>query len=169
MENENGAVSRPDSQRDDALRGHGDKVKLWFPLPEEDIEATGFQAESLWADPLGDGRYQLDNIPFHLYDVSFRDVVSATEIDGVLTFRQVVRRQGHSTYRAYLKDPHDSNSDAVTQWMDELSALGASTEGGRRLIAIDVPPEADIHAIYALLERGEAAEIWSFEEGHYGR
>ena len=37
-----------------------------------------------------------------------------------------------------------------------------------RLLAIDVPPETDVHAAYALLEKGETDGFWDFEEGHCG-
>ncbi len=33
--------------------------------------------ENIWATPLGDGTYRLENPPFFVYDVSFDDVVSA--------------------------------------------------------------------------------------------
>lgn len=38
----------------------------------------------------------------------------------------------------------------------------------RRLLAIDVPPEADIHQVYAQLQAGESEGNWVFEGGHYG-
>lgn len=37
-----------------------------------------------------------------------------------------------------------------------------------RLFAIDVPPEADIHGVYSMLEDGEREGAWDFEEGHCG-
>jgi hypothetical protein len=36
------------------------------------------------------------------------------------------------------------------------------------LIAIDVPPHADVHAVYGALELGEKDRRWEFEEAIVG-
>ena len=36
------------------------------------------------------------------------------------------------------------------------------------LLAVDIPPNVDIHKAYELLDYGEQAGIWGFEEGHCG-
>jgi hypothetical protein len=52
-----------------------------------------------------------------------------------------------------------------------LEDLGCTFEGSdageRRLYSIDVPPEADIEAIYRLLESAEDRGEWEFEEAHF--
>jgi hypothetical protein len=143
-------------------------VKIRFFLPEEDRDG-GIVSEGMWATSLGDGRYRLDNIPFFIYDVSYNDLVSAEDVEGILTFRLVVRSGGHSTYRVFHRDKAVATPAALDERLAALRALGASTEGAKRVTAIDVPPDADIDAIYALLEAGEAEDFWGFEEGHFGR
>jgi Domain of unknown function (DUF4265) len=50
-----------------------------------------------------------------------------------------------------------------------LEKDGCTFEGAReKLLAVDVPPRADIYGVYALLQRGEDAGAWEFEEGHCG-
>ncbi len=50
-----------------------------------------------------------------------------------------------------------------------LQELGCTYErANRRLIAIDVPPRTDVYAVYRVLEEGEKAKYWEFEEGHCG-
>ena len=146
----------------------GELVKITFHLPEED-QTDSVKSEGMWAFDLGDGRYRLDNVPFFLYGVSIEDIVSAELVDGILVFREIVSRGGHSTYRIYMKGPDRARAAGLEERLAEIKALGASLERANRvLIAIDIPPEADIFAIYKLLEAGEDATLWTFDEGHVG-
>jgi hypothetical protein len=90
--------------KSDDPAGSSEFVKISFPLSEED-QVGSLKSEGLWAVPLGDGRYRVQNIPFFLYGVSLEDIVSAEQVDGFLTFREVVSSSGHSTYRVFLRDP----------------------------------------------------------------
>jgi uncharacterized protein DUF4265 len=55
-----------------------------------------------------------------------------------------------------------------TAW-ERLQALGCTYEqASSHLLLVDVPPHADIYAVYVLLEEGENAGVWDFEEGHCG-
>ncbi|MBA2303960.1 MAG: DUF4265 domain-containing protein [Acidobacteria bacterium] len=50
-----------------------------------------------------------------------------------------------------------------------LSSYGCTFErADKRLVAIDVPPDADISGVYRALEEGGHTGEWDFEEGHYG-
>ncbi|QRN96917.1 DUF4265 domain-containing protein [Archangium violaceum] len=140
-------------------------VKLTFPL---DASAWhGSATEILWAEKVTDSQYRLRNTPFYAYGVSAEDVVFAREQDGRLVFAGVARHGGHSTYRIIKA----KGSDPVRfqeRWAP-LQKLGCSyEEGPGGLLAVDVPPELTIHAAYSLLEQGEEARVWSFEEGHCG-
>jgi hypothetical protein len=79
----------------------------------------------------------------------------------------VAARSGHSTYRLVL--PEDTNEEKfLTDWV-RLGELGCTYERAtRRYVAIDVPPHADIYAVYQVLEEGERTCQWEFEEGHCG-
>jgi hypothetical protein len=144
-----------------------DLIKIFFPIvPSSTHETTG---EWLWAKPAGGHRYEVDNSPFDLYDISLADVVEAEEIEGVLTFRSIVRRGGHSTYRIRL-GRNLTHQDFQKLW-PAFEALNCSYEGAssERLYSIDVPPEADVSKVYSLLEAGEAESKFEFEEAHYCR
>lgn len=55
-----------------------------------------------------------------------------------------------------------------------LEKLGCSCEtthrhtsyGHRQLYSVDVPPEADIDAVRALLDEGDRDGAWIFQDGH---
>ena len=143
------------------------KVKLVIPLrPGAD---HGWGAENLWAEPVGEDRYRLRNIPTGAFDASLDDVVEAFEgTDGRLTFDRVTERGGHSTYRIVLED--DTDEDTFSRRWAPLQEAGCRYESHSEepLYAVDVPPEADIHRVYELLADGERDGIWDFEEGHCG-
>jgi hypothetical protein len=137
-------------------------VKVTIALKDD-----AYAVETLWAAPVGDGRYQLRNVPFLAYGFSEDDVVTAAEDNGRLVVADVAKRSGHSTYRIFLPEPTDEIVFAPL-WKP-LADLGCTYErANMRLIAIDVPPDTDVYAVYEVLEHGERAKTWAFEEGHCG-
>ena len=139
-------------------------VKVTFDLPEKD---GTFATESLWAEPIGDDLYRLRNVPFYLCGFSEQDTVKAEEHEGRLVVRSIVERGGHSTYRIFL--PEQTTEEQFSKDWVSLGKLGCTYERAtRRLVGIDVPPHADVYAVYDVLERGEKDRLWEFEEGHCG-
>jgi hypothetical protein len=139
-------------------------AKIVFNLPESHVSVS---TESLWAEPLGAGLYRLRNVPFYMYGVSEQDIVRAEENEGRLVVTGIVDRGGHSTYRIFLPE-RTSEEEFSKDWIS-LRELGCTYERAtRRLIAIDVPPHADVYAVYEALESGERDRLWEFEEGHCG-
>jgi hypothetical protein len=140
-------------------------VKVFFDIPEKD--GSVMKTESLWAEPLGGDRYLLRNVPFLVFGFSEQDVLTAKEDNGALVVTGVAIRGGHSTYRLVL--PEDTTEEEFLQDWTPLNELGCTYERAtRRFVAIDVPPPADIYAVYKALEDGESAGRWEFEEGHCG-
>jgi hypothetical protein len=144
----------------------GKLVKILFEL-EEKRHKDGYATETMWAEEVASGRYRLRNIPFHVYEVSFEDIVFAKYSEGILSFSGVSMRGGHSTYRLFLSENLEQG-EFVKLW-NPIEKLGCTYEGAtKRLLAVDVPPHADIYEVYKCLEKGEAEGVWHFEEGHCG-
>ena len=144
------------------------RVKIHFELSAED-RASGVDAENLWAEELGSGKFKIDNIPFYAYGIALGDIVLAGQVDGRLTFKEVIAHSGHSTYRILVKDDSGFESDPFKGLSQRLQELGCEYEvAKRRWIAIDVPPATDVFTVYKLLESGEEQDLWTFEEGHCG-
>jgi hypothetical protein len=147
-----------------------DLVKLDFALDPTEWHQTA--VERVWARkiPTDDGTLavELQNTPFHARGVSHLDIVRATETAGHLTFQCPLLPSGHSTYRLLLNGPSPGFAAA---W-DRLAQHGCTYERGdiqgRRIFAVDVPANADIHAVYRALQDGAAQGIWDFDEGHCG-
>lgn len=139
-------------------------VKVLLPL---DVGAWhGSEAETLWAEPLGGDEFRIQNSPFFAFGVSHEDIVLAEVVHRRLQFKAVVARSGRSTYRLWLHTPDTTSRAFIAAWTP-LEQLGCSYEGGL-VYSVDVPASADIQVVYALLQAGETAGVWDFEEGHCG-
>jgi hypothetical protein len=126
----------------------------------------GSATETMWATPIGRDEFMLENSPFYAYGVSFGDTVLAPRQDGMPVFKEVIRRSGHSTYRLLIDDAQSSNFE---KFWEPLRERGCTYEEGiKPLLAVDVPPQANIFEVYRLFEAGEKSGVWSFEEGHCG-
>ena len=128
-------------------------------------EHHGSATERLWAKPMGGGRFRLRNTPFYARNVSVEDVVLGRTDGASVTFVAPVVRGGHSTYR--IRSHLAVSDEEFRRFWGPLEALGCSFEQGP-VLAVDVPPGLDIYEVYGLLEAGEAAGAWDFEEGHCG-
>lgn len=140
------------------------RIKVGFPTPSE----SPGRLEFLWARPLEDGNYEVDSIPLLVFGIASGDVVATavSELDGMI-FSRVVRPGGHSTYRVMATETADLQQ--FDDYLSKLKLLGCSFErASKRFIAIDVPPATDVYRAYGLLEEGQTAGIWLFEEGHCG-
>jgi hypothetical protein len=123
--------------------------------------------ERLWARPLGGNRFQIQNVPFYAYGISYDDEVHATTVGDDNILEAVVKRGGHSTYRIFVTNGEELRR--FQEFWQPLERAGCTVERAtERLFAVDVPPESDIYTVYDMLQAGENASIWGFEEAHVG-
>ncbi|MFI8280045.1 DUF4265 domain-containing protein [Streptomyces sp. NPDC085929] len=142
-------------------------VKVHFRM---DIDEDGWppaSVESLWAVDLGDSTVRLDNTPWFVRGVASGDIINVEfDGDGVLWAGETVRPSQNCTIRLIvLKD--DGSAAARQSVLEVFHRLGTTGEGIEqfRMVALDLPPEADLPRIRTLLEHGEAKEWWHWEEG----
>ncbi|PYV32402.1 MAG: hypothetical protein DMG22_13400, partial [Acidobacteria bacterium] len=107
------------------------------------------------------------NTPLYAEGFSYGDVVEARPVEGGFIVQRVARRGGHSTY-VFLLSKEAAESHGWPKFWQPLEELGCRYESRGRLYAVDVPPEVDVHKAYQLLEAGEKAGVWGFQEQHYG-
>jgi len=127
-------------------------------------------SEGLWAEPLGDDQFRIDNTPWFVVNLAAEDVVTALAgSDGVLWATGKVRWAGRCTIRVIPRrdGPLAGDRQAV---LDLFAPFGVSGEGIEQfgMVALDVPPEVDVAAVKAMLKAGEADGRWYFEEGCIG-
>jgi hypothetical protein len=136
-------------------------VKVVFELEKDEDDYPPADYEGLWAIPVGEGLFQIDNIPFFAQEIALGDVVSAIPEGGELRFQQVVRPSGHRTLRLIIYDKEQV--PAVRKLLEER---GCASEGSHipGLISVDVPPSVSLAMLRSLLDAGEAQERWGYEE-----
>ncbi len=125
-------------------------AKISFRVPDHE---GGANVETLWATPIGNDHYKLDNSPFYAYGVSWQDTVWAPfdAREGMATFQSVVTRSGHRTIRIIV-DPPVSYVNASELLLQRLVALGCSYEGATGgYISVDIPPSVDLQDVHAYL------------------
>jgi hypothetical protein len=142
-------------------------VKVVFDLEPSDWHS--YAAETAWGEDCGGGKVRLQNVPFAVYGYSLDDIVFVEFRDGRSHVVGVCMRGGHSTYRLILSEGVALTGDKFERSWKPLEGLGCSFEvGHERLLAMDVPPEANIFEVYMFLEQGESSGVWNFEEAHCG-
>jgi len=138
---------------------------------ELEVDADGWPpvgAERVWAEPLGADTYRVDNTPWFVRDIAADDIVRAVAPDDQSwpVYVERVRWSGNYTVRIipFSAGPLRGSLQAV---LDLLTPLGADGEGAGTypIVALTIPPEADIGSIRALLDQGEREGWWEFEEG----
>ena len=138
------------------------QVKILFALEQDEDGYPPVNVESVWARKTSDNFYELDNIPFYVRGISYKDVVDvARDDEGALNFKNIVRRSGHSTVRVIVSDLKDRDD-----LRKKLEDFGCSWEGSNQpsLIAVDIPPEVKLASVLQFLEKGFEQERWDYEE-----
>lgn len=141
-------------------------VKIRFKLVVDEEGWPPVVSEGLWAEPMGDGRYRIDNTPWFVPNLAADDIVMADDRDGKLWATGRVQWSGRLTLRVipFPEGPLRGDRRAV---LDSFAPLGVTGEGVEQygIVALDVPADADLHAIKTLLLAGGADGRWDYEEG----
>ena len=138
-------------------------VKIVFKL---DVDADGYppsEFEGVWATPLGEDRFRIDNVPFFVKAVANGDVVRAIKnSDGEFIFDEIVERGGHSTVRIFVTEEGDREAIRLA-----IKELGCDSEAShiKRLCSVDIPPSIPYKNIKKVLDAWEADGRIEYEEG----
>jgi len=138
---------------------HNSQVKLKFCIEPDEDGYPPFRVESVWASPLSDGTFRLDNIPFFAYEVADGDVVTAKVLDGELFFEGVAQASGNSVIRVIVNDER-----SIPQLRAQLLALGCDSEWWQKLVSVNIPAGVSYTPVLRLLEEGQDNDKWGFEE-----
>lgn len=135
-------------------------TKIYVDLPEH----WSTSGESMWAKSLGDDLYEIDNVPFHAYGINWKDVVRAIAPDerSKPQVVEVVRPSGHRTLRFFFSG--ELGEEQQKPYLAAIRELGNDIErADERLVAVDIPPEADYGATCDLLARFETEGVLEYE------
>lgn len=141
-------------------------VKVAFDLPPD----APTQGETLWAKPLGGGRYKLDNTPWYAKGVALDDVIRCDEQPNQLPkFQEVVERGGNRTIRVFVPEG-ESHGAVKKEVCDYLLGAGCAyeTQGpGKGLIAVTIPRAVPWDPILEHLNQLEREKIAFWESGNF--
>jgi hypothetical protein len=106
----------------------------------------GGHVETLWAEPLPDGHYRIDNIPLEIFNISLGDIVTGSTRNDLLYFDELYQKSGNQTIRirvaAGLNSPGGMNVRQV------LDSVGACYEAyGDTLLSANVPSGVDVEEL----------------------
>jgi len=134
------------------------------------IRLQGPQArdsETLWASPIADNLYRLENSPFFAYGVSWEDLVEAKPSeDQVLEYVRCVKKSGNRTLRVIFQNFRSSDEPAQAI-LKQLTELGGSYEGMRpRLVSVNVPPKVELQRVTDFLNNQSGIQ-WEYADPTY--
>lgn len=142
-------------------------AKVLIRVEAADWHSVG--SETLWATPVGPNSYRLENSPFYAKGFSYLDVVFA-EFDadeGFPVAQRVLQSSGHSTYALWVVASAESNGQFARYWQP-IQELGCTFEGARsQLLSVDVPASANVVEAFRLMQLGEEAGVWYFQEQNH--
>jgi hypothetical protein len=146
-------------------------VRVRFDLPDDGSGWPPASSEGLWAAPLPEPHHvRLDNAPWFVRGAAADDVyrVSA-DGDGVLWAVESVSWSGNCTIRVIVFRDGPLAGD-MGRALGTFAPFGVDGEGMEqyRLLALNVPPEADLAAVKRVLKEGATNGWWAFEEGCVG-
>ncbi len=112
----------------------------------------GDNIETLWAVELGNNLFRLDNSPFFAYDVSWQDIVEATEeAENFYEFVRVVEKSGNRTVRIIFEN-FSGKDEQGKQILSNITNLGCSYEGANpKFISITIPSTANFESVIGYL------------------
>lgn len=142
------------------MAGRDGLVKIHVDLPNH--PATG--GESMWAKPIADDLYRLENVPFYAYGLNYLDVVKAVPqtTEAVPEIVAVVRPSGHTTLRCFFDASVERERQAAL--LEELTKFGAGYERATAtLVAIDISAAGSYGEVYDQLDKWERAGLLYFE------
>ncbi len=147
-----------------------DHVKVRFELEQDELGWPPASSEGLWALPVGEDLFELDNNPWFAMNVAAGDVFRARpDGDGVLWAAEKVRSSGNCTLRVIpFKDgPLAGDRQAV---LDAFAPFGVDGEGIEQfgMVSLNVPSDAALAEVKGLLQRGVRDGWWDYDEGCIG-
>jgi hypothetical protein len=138
-------------------------VKIRLPLLGAARE-SGFEFESVWAEPLGGNQYRIWNVPVFSYNVEMRAVVECNAApDGGFPIASRILQQGDCLgIRLYFMQ--SATDDQINEVLELLSARRALFEKyNERLWAVGVRTPDDYRWVGAALDSYVKQGILKFE------
>lgn len=149
------------------VEGGDGVVRVRFQLDQDEDGWPPVGSEGVWAEPLGDDQYRIRNTPWFVLNLAYEDVVAAlADGDGVLWAMGERIWSGRMTVRVipFRAGPLGGDRQAVLDAFEPFGVTGEGTEEWG-IVALDIPPDADLAAVKRELREGQADGRWDYDEG----
>jgi hypothetical protein len=136
-------------------------VEVSFPVKQDESGYPSVSREQIWCIEDADDLFVIDNIPFYAMDVSLGDEIRTEIRDDARWFGSLVKASQNTTLRVFAR-----NKEIAPLIIPQLETFGGLTEKmeDSGLIAVSLPPTADIAGALAYLDRESNAGNLTFEE-----
>ncbi len=148
--------------------GRDGLVHVVFELEVDDEGWPPVSGERVWAEPLGSDSYRIENTPWFVRNIAADDIVRAVPSNDTSWPVYVKKIRWGGNYAIRIIPFRTGRLAGSLQAVLELCAAhGAYGEGAGTypIVALTIPPEADITRLRALLKQGQAEGWWDYEEG----
>jgi hypothetical protein len=140
--------------------------KVYFKLEPNDWH--GMSTESMWCRKIGINTYELRNLPFYFLGIAFGDIFDTERINGIIFYKQIISRSGHSCYRFFLNNQVSHSGEVIEMILNCFNDMGVTYEKATdRLFSLDVPSGIDVMNVYNKLNYFEENDLIEFEEVFY--
>ncbi len=137
-------------------------VQVIFSLDETTSASSGLSEEAIWCLPtMSSNSFVVDNIPFYATDISMGDEIKAEVSSAKLRFMKVLRKSKNTTVRLFAMQ-----GSAESELIPKMQSFGGLTEKmeGSSLVAVSLPPTADLAGAFAYLDSESEKRRIGFEE-----
>ena len=140
-------------------------VRIRIPVERS---TGGPDHDTVWAEPLGSGRYRVESCPFLAYGLSRNDVIGAAAERGEEpVLEDIVEKSGNRTLRIALDPSTPVERSDIQALLGRLVDFGCTWEAARpSLVALDLPPEVDVARVVAHLEatKRDGVLLWEWAD-----
>lgn len=138
------------------------RIKVFFTY--KDLEGN-IAEESIWCIELTNSTFQIDNIPFYVYNIAYKDIISVEEDEGILYFDSLIQTSGHSTIQIIF---FDSKQSSIV--LKVLESYGCTWEDtiDQSYFAIDIAPDIDYTVIKNYLNSEFDKRVLDYKEACLG-
>jgi len=130
-------------------------------LPYYDLE-DDIAEESLNIKDLGNSTFQIKNIPFFAPNISYDDIISVEEDDGLLYFDDLILTSENSTVQIVVFD-----INYIPNILKSIEDLNCSWEGmnNQTILAVDIPSSINYYyLVKSYLDERLNEKIFDYKE-----
>ena len=149
-----------------SMKKDSEQVKIEIPLLGSALD-SGYESETVWAEPLGQNRYRIWNLPVFAYNIDMRAIVECapSSDSGLPVVVKVVEPGDCYVVRLYFSD--DATDRDILSILELLKTKRAIIEKhNRSLWAVGFRSKEDYDWLGPILESYVNRDVLKFESGY---